>query len=306
MPSEWKEIARLSFKGERFRDHALDLTALTELSRFQKLIADTAKALWKAANPNRMKLPAHFEERTRLCLRNIEDGSATTPLEVYLEEPEKPELFDREPFDDLTRAVDVAYRVFSAAADDAELPDEFPRDLVAEYARWGESLAENESVEFSVAGGNCGVHITHESRERLARRVESPYQDAVAVTGEVVEADVRRQQFHILLPEGYAAKVSFTEAQETEVTTALRDHRAVQLLVRGRGEYLPGGRLQRILHVDELQVVRPDAAVFDDCARSIEDELADLAAEVPAEEWNAIPSDLTDHLDHYLYGTAKE
>ena len=90
------------------------------------------------------------------------------------------------------------------------------------------------------------------------------------------------------------------------MTTALRDHRAVQLLVRGRGEYLPGGRLQRILHVDELQVVRPGSAVFDESARSIEDELADLAAEVPAEEWNAIPSDLTDHLDHYLYGTAKE
>jgi hypothetical protein len=39
---------------------------------------------------------------------------------------------------------------------------------------------------------------------------------------------------------------------------------------------------------------------------SLETILQALAAEVPLEEWQKLPSDLTDHLDHYLYGTPKK
>jgi hypothetical protein len=49
MTGQWTEVARFRFKGERFRDHALDLAALTELRQFQRIVAETAKALWRAA-----------------------------------------------------------------------------------------------------------------------------------------------------------------------------------------------------------------------------------------------------------------
>ena len=42
-----------------------------------------------------------------------------------------------------------------------------------------------------------------------------------------------------------------------------------------------------------------------DVARPIEDVLADLAADVPAEEWDRLPTDLTENLDHYLYDAPK-
>ena len=306
MPGEWKEVLRLSFQGERFRDHALDLTALTELSRFQKLIVETAKALWRAAHPSRERLPAHFEERTRLCLRQIEDGSAIAPLEVYLDESATPELFPPEPSDALTGAVDLAYRVFTAAEEDAELPEEFPTELIADYAKWGESLAEDESIEFRPSGQDRGAKVTRTTRERLASRAESRYEDTVDVTGEVFEADVHSRRFQFFLESGHAVYVAFTEQQETDVTTALKDHRSVRIQVCGRGEFLPGGRLQRILKVEKLQLVRPSKTDFDHSARSIEDEIADIAADVPDEAWQALPKDLTDQLDHQLYGTPKQ
>jgi len=40
-------------------------------------------------------------------------------------------------------------------------------------------------------------------------------------------------------------------------------------------------------------------------AGSIEELAAQLAAEVPDEEWERLPPDLTDNLDHYLHGTPK-
>lgn len=38
----------------------------------------------------------------------------------------------------------------------------------------------------------------------------------------------------------------------------------------------------------------------------IEDKLATLAAQVPRADWNRLPEDLTDKLDHYLYGTPEQ
>ncbi len=36
--------------------------------------------------------------------------------------------------------------------------------------------------------------------------------------------------------------------------------------------------------------------------RPIEDELAELAADVPESEWAKLPGDLGEQLDHYVYG----
>ena len=151
MAGQWKEVVRLRFKGERFRGHALDLSALTELSQFQRLVAETAKAMWRAAHLDRERLPGHFEERTRLCLRQIDEGSAVAPLEVWIEEPGEQELFEPEP-EEVNQAIGLAHEVFDAVERDVPLPERFPKHLVAEYARWGQSLGEDEEVELVPPG----------------------------------------------------------------------------------------------------------------------------------------------------------
>jgi hypothetical protein len=40
-------------------------------------------------------------------------------------------------------------------------------------------------------------------------------------------------------------------------------------------------------------------------AREIEDEIARIAASVPREAWASLPNDLSEQLDHYIYGTPK-
>ena len=44
---------------------------------------------------------------------------------------------------------------------------------------------------------------------------------------------------------------------------------------------------------------------FDPNAAPIEEELAAILADVPKAEWDRLPGDLTDNLDHYLYGTPR-
>jgi hypothetical protein len=226
------------------------------------------------------------------------------PLEVWIEEPEEQELFVPEP-EEVNLAIGLAHEVFDAVERDAPLPERFPKHLVAEYAKWGQSLGEDEEVELIPPGGRPPARVLLRYRERLARFVETPYEDAAEVLGEVFEADIKQRRFQLWREDGTPVSVSFTDAQEDMVTTALKDHRSIRLLVKGRGEHAASGQLLRFVQVDSLDIVHPGTTPFDKTAPSIEDVLASIAAEVPKEEWDRLPADLTDDLDHYLYGTPR-
>lgn len=303
MGGQWKEVVRLAFKGQRFRDHALDLSAITELSQFQKLVAETAKALWRAAHPGRVRLPKHFEQRTRLCLRKIEEGSAVTPLEVYIDEPVQKELFEPEPTE-VNEAIGVAHGILRSAEKDEPLPENVPKDLVPEYQRWGQGLEESDVIEV-VAAGKGPVRVTPLSRSRLAAFCEAAHQDHVDLTGEVLEADVRQGRFQLWLDDKTGVTVTFTPAQEREVMTALRDHRSLRIQVVGKAEFSPQGKPLRVAEVDQLRLQPVGEVPHDPAARPIVDVLEELASQIPQEEWDKLPADLSDNLDHYLYGTPK-
>lgn len=67
---------------------------------------------------------------------------------------------------------------------------------------------------------------------------------------------------------------------------------------------LPEGAEVRV----ELATPAEDAPTkegFDPNAPAIEDRIRAIVADVPQEEWDRLPADLTDHLDHYIYGTPK-
>jgi len=303
MAGKWKEVVRLTFKGERFRDHALDLQALSELSQFQRMVAKTAKTLWRAANPKRERLPSHFEERVRLCLRRIDDGSAAAPLEVFIEEEDQTTLWEPEPIE-INDAVRLTHEVFEALESDLPLPERFPRALLPDYAKWGQSLGENEAVEMQVSEKKP-VYLTLAHRQKLEKLVETPHEDRVEISGEVFEADVKKGKFQLWSIEDTAVTVGFTPEQEDQVTTALKEHKTARMFVKGSGEYSSQGKLLRVLQVDELSLTTSEIH-YDKSTRPIEDVLEELAKEIPREEWDKLPNDLCDNLDYYLYGVPKQ
>jgi hypothetical protein len=303
MNGRWKKVVELKFDGERFRDKALDLSALTELSQFQKLVGETAKALWRAANPERERLPKNFDDRTRLCLREVKEGSAVAPLEVWIEEPDRPDLFESEP-KEVTEAIELAKRVFTSVDRDETLPNDLPKWLVPHYAKFGKELAEREAIEVIVPRGEKAI-VTPASRARLEAFVEPTYEAFLDVTGEVLEADVRQKRFQIWLDDRSSITVPFSEDQEAQVTCALRDHRILRMRVIGQGRFNAVGKPESVVSVEKINILQIGEIPYDSTARPIEDVLAELAAEVPEGEWDKLPSDLTDNLDHYLYGVPK-
>ena len=178
------------------------------------------------------------------------------------------------------------------------------KKLLPEYIKWGQTLDEDESVEMKVAEKKP-VYLTLANKRKLETFSEVPYEDHVTIKGEVFETDVKKGRFQLSSDEDTTVAVNFTPEQEDQVTTALKDHRTVQLFVKGSGEFSPQGKPIRILKVDELRLTEEEEG-YDRNAQPIEEVLSDLAKEIPQEEWDKLPKDLNDNLDHYLYGVPKK
>jgi Arc/MetJ-type ribon-helix-helix transcriptional regulator len=56
-------------------------------------------------------------------------------------------------------------------------------------------------------------------------------------------------------------------------------------------------------HAQHLQAARQEAPQVAD--RPIWEEILDLTADVPDEEWDKLPTDLAEQHDHYIYGVPK-
>lgn len=61
--------------------------------------------------------------------------------------------------------------------------------------------------------------------------------------------------------------------------------------------------LQFQVRMNSIPTMQPADDARSSC---IEDKLAALAARVPNEDWERLPADLSDQLDHYVYGTPRE
>jgi len=303
MSGQWKEVVRLHFKGTRYRDHALDLSALKKLGQFQKIVAETAKELWRVANPDRERLPKNFEDRTRLCLRNIEDGSATVPLEIYLEEGEQTSLLESDA-KEVEEAIAMAHEVFESVEEQRALPGHFPKTLLPEFTRWVQEIEKDEEI-FLAVPGKSELKITDEGINRLIAYSEKPYEDHIEILGEVLEADVKQKKFQLWIDEKTKVLVNFSSEQEEMVTQALKDHKTVKMEVRGLADILQDGKINEIKAVDELKIIKEEETPYDRSSRPIGQILEELGKEVLPGEWEKLPADLSDNLDHYLYGTPK-
>lgn len=301
MTDQWRRVVTLHFSGNRYGERALDATACGELQRFQMMVTETAKALWRNKNPGRARLPGNFESRTQLWLRSIEDGSTAIPFEIPVDKPlmnafEVPQI-DNE----VTEAIDLVHRVFLSVNNDVALPDECPKQLLSDFARFGESLSDSCKLTFAPPEQDLAI-VSKCDRDRLVAIAESSYEDEIDVTGRVLEADVKKKQFQIWIDDKTNIISSFTKEQEAQITMALKEHDSVCLRIRGRGEFTSEGRPRKVVQVLSLEPVWNDASAFNIEAPRIEDVITDIFRGVPEREWDQVPTDLSQRLDSYIYG----
>ncbi|HUT53828.1 MAG TPA: hypothetical protein VM658_10595 [bacterium] len=306
MPKKRVELVTHIFKGARFEDHGIDIDVLEELIVYKKILVETAKELWRRHNPDRQRLPKNFEDSLCIKFYELREGSTGVPMMREIEY-DNGELPLPRPEDELDEAVKVVAEAEDAANNDYPLPDNFPKNIIPLFDKYGDSLREDESFEHQPANSERRIIYNKKTRERLHSWSDGQYEDMIELSGEVRAADLDQGNFTIRLDDGTKVAGKFNPSQEEEVTLALREHEKKRLSVKGRGGFSsPEGKLRRIIAVEQMIIHQGNGDVFDASARPIWEVVSEIGASVPEEEWAKVPTDLSKNLDHYLYGAPKD
>jgi len=298
------ELVSHTFRGGRFDDHCLDVDVLPELVAYKTILVETAKELWRGNNPGRQRLPRNFEESLRLKFREVRDNCATVPLMREIEVEDQGALFDPDP-DELDQAVDLVAKVVDAVEHDTLIPPEFPKGLLSRFNDYGKTLEDGESFEQKPRNWQTAVSYTSQTRDRISELTYQDYEDSIDYCGEAHAADLDGR-FAIRLQDGTKVPGNFSQDQESLITEALKEHSTQHLRIKGRAEFWgANGKIKRITAVDSMSLQPAGEVPFDPHARPIWDEISELAASIPDEEWAKVPTDGARNLDHYLYGHPK-
>lgn len=301
MSTKWKEVIALRFVGKRFDDRALDLDAIEELPKFQKLVVKVAKEIWHRQHPERERLPRNFDARLRLSLRDISSGSAVAHLEIPEEQASQEEMFeDRSTI--VQHAIELLQSSIMAANQQQLLPEVLPREVIPDLGNWGNFETEDEAIELQVPR-KTPVRFDNTCRNRIKSFLTNPYEEVVEIAGEVFEADVKAGRFQVLMPDSTKVTIAFPSEQEQLITSALKDHSTYRLRVKGTGYFDASSALQRVVSVSEM-ILEPSAqtALSNTGMTSLWDELDAIAGQISEEDWRRVPTDLSENLDKYIYG----
>lgn len=304
MAKNKKTLVTHTFKGGRFDDHGVDLDVLPDLLAYKTLLVETAKELWRRKNPDRQRLPKNFEDSLSLKFYEVKAGSAAIPLVREIETEDQLSFLDSTR-DELDEAVDLIAETVDAAAQDKKLPESLPTNVIPLFETYGGTLREDEWIEQRPENKNASACYTFVVRERLGRWFHSSYEDAVDIIGTVTMARVSRPRMALTLDDGREVEAAFRPEDEGVITTALKEHATAKVRVEGRGQFLAGGQIQRIIQVDRVTLLPTGAIPFDSTVKPIWDIFAEIVKELPAKVLNALPTDTAENHDHYIYGAPK-
>jgi len=305
MQQSRRELVTHTFEGARFEDHGLDIDVLPDLVAYKAILVETAKELWRRHHPDRLRLPANFEQSLVVKFYEIGKGSTSIPLfRQMVAEDQMPMWTGR---DELDEAVDVIADSIAAAAADHPLPEGLPKVVMPLFADFGKTLRADESIIQTLPERTQPVRYSAQVRGRLAAWTQRDYEDRIDLAGEVRSADLDGYNFTLRLADGLKIPGKFRNDQELLFTEALSKHASRRLRIVGHAEFSAiDGRPKRIVSVDNVRDYTPGEEAFDATARPIWDLAADIAAEVPDSEWQKVPADLSKNVDHYLYRTSRE
>jgi len=300
-----RQLVTHTFKGKRFEDHGVDLDVLPDLYAYKELLVATAKELWKRHHPDRLRLPKNFEDSLCLKFNQVRPGSAAVPIYREVETDGQGVFWQPNEPDELDEAVVLIADAVRAADADQALPDQLPKNVLPMFDNYGKTLQEDESFEQKPEGTPAAASYSRKSRERLLQLCVGGYSDRIDFTGEVRAVDLVGR-FELRLEDGTKVPARFSAQQEELVTEALREHTSRRLRVKGTAEFTADGKVKGITSVAELTIQPAGEQPFDPGARPIWEIIEEIGASVPAAEWDKVPADAAQNLDHYLYGHAKK
>lgn len=248
------DFVRVRFAGGRFDSHTIPFDVLPDLAAYRDLVVEVAKHLFRERNSDRRRVPKGFEESFQLGLSQVIQGNSATALAQRLETMEDQPAdalqagFGFPRYGEFEDARDLLDRVMAAANDGRALPQEFPRELVGKFNRFGQSLRAGEHAELS-HGHTAPVRYDSETRKRIVLSANATYENALDQRFTLTGGEIRACIVHLADDDGTRFDLRVDTDEECEKAIARRRH---QVRVVGSGLFDRQDRLTKITKYKEF------------------------------------------------------
>ena len=288
------ELARIRFSWQGSTSPGLDACAMAELVHLQRVISLLASEVWKAANPNRQGLPKGFHATTLFAIRTVETESTVIPLER--QDLELPALFDSG--DPLPESFELLHETLAAASKRLPLPPAASHAAVSQIAKLGMHLPTGAGFQLQAPGREY-VPVSSNTRDWLHTQLPALHHEAVTVSGNVLEVDVRQKRCQVWNDEGTTV-VEFSDEHEAQVLAALSDHDSTTISVKGK-EVLDIDGAHRV-KASQTTINNDEFQRFNFKDKDIYGQLEAIVKSIPDDAWESVPSDLSARHDYHIYG----
>ena len=250
-------FARLRLAGGRYEEEGYPLVGLPELARYERLIFEVARALWRRDNPDRRRMPRNFGEQLDLRLSRVEAGSVTPVLGRGTGvDGQYPLAGLGDYFEHAREAVDEA---FAELVESGVLPATFPVEAVGSLAQFGKSLRDDEAVYFRT-GTDRSFAYNQRIRKRLLTtgQVNEVTRDGVLL-GRLTALDADARTFTLTMLSAAAVPGRYEDRELTSVFRELLNESRLATVVRLEARFTEVGgdlvtRIDDVWDVEEFAV----------------------------------------------------
>ncbi|MFB7619821.1 hypothetical protein [Kitasatospora sp. NPDC056181] len=183
MGSDARTFGSWHLRGGRYEQHGLPVDVLSEFARYQRLVVDVARGLYKQRFMTRQRVPRGFASGFSLRLAAVHEGSVVPVLEVS--RPNEPDLFDWNTLGIFEDARVLIQDTLRAVSEGERIPPTFPVHALREFSTFGRSLQEDEFIEFDPGTDHAAVYSQAVRRSLQERAKLDKFEVETLVTGQV-------------------------------------------------------------------------------------------------------------------------
>lgn len=244
--------------GGRFENSGIPLEVLPDLLALQKLVTDVARSEFLRQHPSEQQVPPGFAENLKLKLTGIGQGSAVAEISLDQSRSDLPALPNR--FEEYARqAADIIHDVIEVGQRNEDIPDYVPSQFLNHFTKFGQSLLDDERIEFQSPGRPQPATLTQQSRTHLLERLQVRAEGVLTtVLGRVPELDHDRRKFEFWPVGGRKISLSIPESNRETVVRAFDGYwQGARISLTGVGILAGNGKLERFGSIQELKLLGP-------------------------------------------------
>lgn len=197
MGTETRSFGSWHLRGGRYEQHGLPVEFLSEFARYERLVVDVAKGLYKRRHATRQRVPRGFASSFSLRLSAVKTGSVVPVLEITPVEDSA--LFDEQAtgiFDEARLLIQEALRSISVGSG---IPPAFPQSALREFSRFGRSLQDDEVIEFDEGTQHAATYSQAIRRSIQEQARLDRFEVETLIMGQVTTLSAERGTFEFRL-----------------------------------------------------------------------------------------------------------